>query len=211
MGKNRHGVTAPTNPRNSITGVILAGGRAKRMGGRDKGLITVAGRPMVAYIIEALQPQVSNTLINANRNLVEYGAYDLPVVPDILGEFYGPLAGMASAIRNTETEYVLTVPCDSPLVPKILAERLFTALSEQQTDISVVHDGNRMQPMFALIRRCLLSDMLDYLDNGGRKIHTWCARHRLAQADFSVLPEAFLNVNTPEDRARIEQILKNGG
>lgn len=194
-------------PRESITGVVMAGGKGRRMGGEDKGLLQIRGKPMIQYVLDALRPQVGRVLINANRNQERYRQLGYPVVPDINGDFLGPLAGMASALQESKTEYLLTVPCDSPLLPARLGELLYTALQEQRADISVATDGRRMQPVFALLRRRLLPSLLKYLDRGGRKIDTWYAEHTTALADCSCFPDAFLNVNTPEEQTLVEQKL----
>ncbi|HLQ25206.1 MAG TPA: NTP transferase domain-containing protein, partial [Acidiferrobacterales bacterium] len=120
-------------------------------------------------------------------------------------------AGMASAMQAAGTEYILTVPCDSPLLPPDLAVRLAAALTRDQADISVAHDGGRMQPVFSLLRCNLLASMLAYLQSGERKIDLWYAQHKLAIADFTDSPETFLNVNTPEDRAELEAKLVKAG
>ena len=122
-----------------------------------------------------------------------------------MGEFFGPLVGMASGLQATNTEYLLTVPCDSPFIPPVLAERLFRELEDKQADISVAHDNTRMQPVFALLRKALLPSLMTYLEDGGRKIDTWYAEHRLAITDFSDWPDAFININTPDDRKSVEQ------
>jgi molybdenum cofactor guanylyltransferase len=191
-------------PCNDITAVILAGGKARRMDGQDKGLITLHGRPMVDYIIRALQPQAGHILINANRNAEQYAAFGLPVIADMLGDYLGPLVGMASGMNATDTSYIVTAPCDSPFIPDNLVEMLCRALAENEADISVAHDGERMQPVFALLRCSLLPGLLAYLDEGGRKIDTWYGQQRLAQADFSGSPDTFLNLNTPEDKVILE-------
>ena len=195
-------------PRQQITAVILAGGLARRMGQCDKGLMMLAGQPMIEFIIAALQPQVGAVLINANRNLEAYRAYGFPVVEDRPGGFSGPLAGIASGMRTATTPYLLTVPCDCPLLPEVLAESLFLALLENRAEISTAHDGIRMQPVFSLMRRELLPGLLDYLGKGGRRVDAWYARHRLALADFSDRPTAFLNVNTPAEKMALEQRLR---
>jgi len=201
--------TPPLPPRQDITGVILAGGRSQRMGGENKGLVRVNGRPMVDHIIRALSPQVGPLLINANRNLDDYRRFGYPVIPDIMGGFYGPLVGMASALQSTETEYLLTVPCDSPLLPHNLAQALYEALYARQAEIGVAHDGVRMQPVFALLRRNLLTDLLTYLEAGGRKIDTWYAQHRLVMVDFSDRAETFFNVNTHQERRVLKRKLES--
>jgi molybdenum cofactor guanylyltransferase len=192
-----------------ITAVILAGGQARRMGGQDKGLLELAGRPMIEHIITALAPQASGLLINANRNLERYRDYGVPVIPDLMGEYFGPLAGMASGMRAAKTRYLLTAPCDSPFVPAGLAAILHGALQAKRAEICAAHDGQRIQPVFALLRCDLLPDLLAYLEQGGRKIDTWYARHRLALADFSRWPDAFLNINTPQDRRVVEHRLQH--
>ena len=191
-------------PVDDITAVILAGGKARRMSGEDKGLINLNGRALIDYIISALRPQAGDILINANRNLQQYGRYGLPVVADMLGDYFGPLVGMATGMHTTDRPYIVTVPCDSPFIPGALVETLYRSLDDQQADISVAHDGTRMQPVFALLRCELLPDLLTYLDEGGRKIDTWYDRQRLAIADFSNSPDTFLNLNTPEDKLSLE-------
>lgn len=198
-----------TIPRNDITAVILAGGKARRMDGEDKGLITLHGRPMIEYIIEALQPQAGRILVNANRNAERYAAFGLPVIADMLGDYFGPLVGMASGMNATDTSFIVTAPCDSPIIPDNLVETLYHALQKNQADISVAHDGVRMQPVFALLRCSLLTSLLEYLHGGGRKIDSWYAQQPLALADFSGLPETFLNLNTPQDKRVLENRLEN--
>ena len=202
---------AETSKNQSLTAVILAGGMARRMDGQDKGLIELNGRPMIEYIIESLKPQVDNILISANRNLAQYQRYGYPVVKDIMGDYFGPLAGMASGLQACNSNRILTVPCDSPFIPPVLANRLNTAMIENQADISVANDGERVQPVFAMIRSTLLPSLLAYLDNGGRKIETWYAEHDMALADFSDWPNAFININTPEEKLAVEQKISGPG
>ena len=190
-----------------MTGVILAGGEARRMGGEDKGLLRLAGRPMIEYVIAALRPQVGALLINANRNHEVYSRYHCPVIADELAGFNGPLAGMASAMRVAQSEYIATVPCDSPFVPADLVSRLAAGLEQAGAEICVAHNGERMQPVFSLIRNSLLESLLDFLRRGERKIDRWYAGQRTAIADFSDEPDTFLNVNTPGDLQKIEHEL----
>lgn len=195
-------------PRAQITGVVLAGGLARRLGGVDKGLVAVNGKPMVSYIVAALRPQVGALLISANRNLEEYATLgDCEVIPDMVGDFAGPLAGMASALQAAGTPYLVTVPCDSPLVAPDLVGRLYAALVAEDAEISVATDGERMQPVFALLCSDLLTDLLEYLAGGQRKIDRWYQGRRLAQADFSDRTEMFLNINTAQEREQMERHL----
>lgn len=199
---------SPRYPKHDITGVVLAGGRARRMGGEDKGLVRVDGEAMVVHALRGLTPQVGALLINANRNRQRYAELGrCDVVADSDGDYAGPLAGMASAMRRAATRYILTVPCDSPLLAPNLGERLFSALHAGDAEISVAHDGTRMQPVFALLDCALHQSIVDYLASGERKIDTWYARHRLALGDFTDHPDMFLNINTPEDRDTLEKRL----
>jgi len=194
-----------TNSNNSLTAVVLAGGMARRMGGQDKGLITLNGKPAIEYILEALKPQVDTLLISANRNLEQYRRYGYPVIEDKVGNYYGPLAGMASALQVCVSDRILTVPCDSPFIPSVLSNKLNTALLEKKADLSAAHDGERIQPVFAMLHRYLLPGLLAYLDAGGRRIDTWYAEHTMALADFSRWPDTFININTPEDKRYVEE------
>lgn len=192
----------------SITGIILAGGRARRMDERDKGLIDLEGRPLIEYAINALSPQVEQLMINANRNIKSYGEFGFPVISDQITGFLGPLAGMAAAIQSCDTDYILSVPCDTPWVPKDLADRMLKAIEHDQADICIADDGERMHPVFALINKNRLSSLTAYLSSGERAVHRWCKQQKMAIADFSDQPNAFINVNTPEELAAAAQIVK---
>jgi molybdopterin-guanine dinucleotide biosynthesis protein A len=192
-----------------ITGVILAGGRATRWDGQDKGLIEVAGRPMVAHVIERLQPQVSSLILSANRNLEAYEEYGVPVITDGNDEFFGPLAGIASALQAADTAWVAVAPCDAPLLPSNCVARLTASVRESSTSpLAVAHDGERLQSMVALIRRDLRGDLGAFLASGGRKVDQWYARHDMRIVDFSDRADAFLNINRPEDRELLEVRLR---
>lgn len=194
-------MTADTSAHTAgITAVILAGGKARRMDGVDKGLSAFHGRPMIEHVITALRPQVGRLIISANRNQGRYRAYGYPVVTDMVEDYAGPLAGIASGMQAANTPHVLCVPCDAPFVPDTLALTLSRTLAEQQADICVAHDGVRMQQLFALLRRELLPALLEHLAAGGRRVESWYARQRLAVADFSNCPGAFVNLNTAADK-----------
>jgi molybdenum cofactor guanylyltransferase len=192
-------------PATDITGLILAGGRGSRMGGQDKGWIVVGGRSMIEHVILRLRPQVGALLVNANRNLERYSALGFPVVPDVMEGFLGPLAGILSGMRAATTRYVVTAPCDSPLIGPDLVARLADALVDGGADIAVAHDGARSHPVFLLLRRDLIADLAAFLESGERKIDRWFARHRVAYADFSDTPEAFINVNDADEQAELER------
>lgn len=190
-----------------ITAVILAGGRATRMGGTDKGLVQVNKRAMVEHVLDTLKPQVGALLINANRNPDSYRDFGYPVIADELAGFHGPLAGIASAMRHADNSYLLVAPCDSPFLPADLASRLYQGLVDNDVDISVAHNGERMQPVFALIKTSLLESLERYLQSGERKIDRWYEKHPMTTVDFSDKPETFLNINTPDDIRDIESRL----
>ncbi|MFP4616402.1 MAG: molybdenum cofactor guanylyltransferase MobA [Thiohalorhabdus sp.] len=192
----------------AVTGVILAGGGGRRMGARDKGLEPLAGRPIVEHAIERLRPQVDRLIINANRNREVYAAYGFPVVADDMAGYLGPLAGMAAALRAAETDLVLTVPCDCPRFPLDLAARLLAARRALHGELATVETKEGLQPVFALLHRALLDSLLEYLHGGGRGVGRWFTRHLTALADFSGQTEAFLNINTPDERAAAEAYLR---
>ena len=187
--------------RPTVTGLILAGGRARRLGGVDKGLVDFAGKPLIEYVIEGLRHQVERLLINANRNADRYRDYGFPVIADDLTNFQGPLAGVATALRRVETDYLLTAPCDGPRLPRDLRERLMTALADSAAKAAVAHDGKRAQYAFALLHRDCGESLSAYLDSGERSIRGWFATLDPAVADFSDKPEAFFNINRPTDLA----------
>jgi molybdenum cofactor guanylyltransferase len=191
--------------RNDITAVILAGGRGRRMGGQDKGLLQLNGRPLIAHVLTILRPQVGQVLINANRNQEIYRTLDHPVISDGRTGFQGPLAGLAAALKASTTPYVLMLPCDAPLLPADYAKRMVAALVDSAADITIAHDGQRLQPVHALISCALTHDLDCYLDQGERKIDHWYAQQRTTLADFSHCPEAFCNLNTPEEHRRLQR------
>jgi len=195
-----------------ITGLVLAGGRARRMGGEDKGLVEVSGRAMVQWVADALSAQCTTVLVNANRNVERYAALTgLPVVGDSVDGFAGPLAGMAAGLAASETPLMACAPCDSPLLLPDLVARLHRALTGEDAQVAVAHDGERMQPVFALMHRDLLPSMQAFLVGGGRKIDAWYAAHKVALAPFPDAADMFLNVNTPEQRDDLERRLRDVG
>lgn len=193
--------------RDDVTGVILAGGKARRMGGADKGLITVNDRPMIAYVIDALRPQVADMLISANRNRDSYGEFGYPVIADDNSEFQGPLAGIAAGMQAANTRFIAVVPCDSPLLAGDIVQRLHAALSSAGSRIAVAHDGDRLQNVFALFDTGLLNNLRKYLDGGGRKVDHWYAGPGYATADCSDVSESFSNINAPADMRALEEKL----
>jgi molybdenum cofactor guanylyltransferase len=187
-----------------ITAVILAGGQGRRMGGKDKGLIEFDGQPLVAILIDRLEPQISNIMINANRNRERYLAFGYPVVSDQLDDYQGPLAGFACAMNAVDTDFILTLPCDGPLLASDYVTRFIASQVQTGAPICVADDGERLQPVHALIRIDLLSSLNAYLNSGDRKIDRWYAMHDFAHTDFSDCVDMFRNINTPSDQASMQ-------
>jgi molybdenum cofactor guanylyltransferase len=175
------------------------------MGGIDKGLVELNGRPLIEHVIEVIARQARTLLINANRNLVRYQQFGYPVVTDSLNNYQGPLAGFLAAMEVVQTPYIVTVPCDAPLLANDLVSRLVVARDSTSSEIAVAHDGHRLQPVYALIPVNLKQNLLDYLEGGDRKVDLWYARHRIAKADFSDQPSTFVNINTKEERNRLQE------
>jgi molybdenum cofactor guanylyltransferase/molybdopterin-guanine dinucleotide biosynthesis protein MobB len=182
-----------------VTGVILAGGLARRMGGSDKGLINYQGRAMVRHAVQAMRPQVDTLIINANRNIDQYQQLGYPVIADSIEGFHGPLAGMLTAMENTDADYILTAPCDCPSISPQLRRRMLETLLMTGSELAVATDGERMQPVFSLIPTRLKADLREFLEQGERKIDRWLTQYKLAEVDFSDEPETFVNFNQPED------------
>lgn len=185
----------------SVTGIVLAGGLGRRMGGVDKGLQPLRGRPMVEWVLERLAPQVGEVIINANQNVERYGAYGHRVVSDEVSGFAGPLAGLHAGMKAARHPLVVTVPCDSPFLPGDLVARLSRPLEEGR-DIAVAKTGDRTHPVFALVRRSLLGSLEAYLSGGGRKIDTWYGGLAFAEVPFDDEADAFRNINTLEELKR---------
>lgn len=195
--------THSTRP--DITGVVLAGGRGRRMGGEDKGLLSFRGKPLVCHALEILNAVAGDVLINANRNLGAYADLGYRVVPDLNGHFDGPLAGLLSAMRAAKTPYVLTVPCDAPLLDARLLARLIAGIGDQDTAMAVAHDGERLHPVVMLVKTCLADDLEAYLAEGQRQVEAWIRRHPWTPIYFSDCPEFLANLNTREELVRLER------
>lgn len=190
-----------------ITGVVLAGGRGARMGGVDKGLQHFHGVPLALHALRRLQPQVGSCMVNANRHLDAYRQFGVPVHPDTLPDFAGPLAGFATALGRCATPWLVTVPCDSPLFPSDLVARLAAAIVREQADIAMASapepdpDGSapvwRVQPVFCLLPVRLRPSLDAFIASGRRKIDAWTAQHKTVVVPFDDL-HAFANANTPD-------------
>ena len=191
-----------------ITGLILAGGRAQRMGGIDKGLISFHQKPLIETTIQRLKAQVGPILINANRNITKYAVYGYPVIMDETPDFSGPLAGFLMGLKNCKTPYLLTTPCDSPLFPEDLATKLASELEQANLDLvyasSKEADGKVWaQPVFCLMRANLQDSLISFLDKGDLKIDRWFKELKSGTVIFDNA-KAFANANTPEELQSLE-------
>ncbi len=192
-----------------ITGVILAGGRAQRMGGIDKGLIPFHHRPLIESAINRLKPQVGSIMINANRNIEQYAAYGFPMVSDADSSFSGPLAGFAAGLKACPTEYLVTAPCDSPLLPTNLVELLVTKMTEGSFDLVYASSKDPAgktwaQPVFCLMRVSLSKSLEEFISLGDLKIDRWFKELNSSTVVFDS-ESAFANINTPEELLTLEK------
>lgn len=205
----------------AVTAVVLAGGRATRMGGCDKGLQLLGDAPLIEHVLQRLQRQTeppAAILISANRNLPDYRALGFPVWPDTAAGYPGPLAGFLTGLAHCETPLLLAVPCDVPGFPATLCERLTVAIEANGADIAVAATAEpaaagaqattRLQHAFCLMRRHLHASLAQFLAGGGRKVGQWVAQHAAVTVTFEPRPgdswPAFMNINTRAELAQIE-------
>jgi len=189
---------------NKVSGVVLAGGMARRMRQQDKGLLPFKNRPLISYPLAAMAPLVDELLISANRNLEIYRQFEYPVISDANQNFDGPLAGILAAMQTAQNPLLLIAPCDSPLVETAHLQRLLSALLLNDTDIAVAFDGERLHPVFAALKTALRLDLHTYLKSGERKLQNWFYRQTLVKVDFSDAPQIFANINTPAELQALE-------
>jgi len=189
----------PLDTNRDVTGLVLAGGRALRMGGCAKGLAELHGEPLIAHVIARLRPQVGTLLLNANRS--DYDGLGLPVIADLIGGFAGPLAGLHAGLLACATPWLITVPCDAPFVPTDLVARLAASASRQR-QLFVATSPRGVEPGFMLCHVSLAEELGDWLGAGGRKARDWLAATGATEIAFADAA-AFANINTPEELARL--------
>ena len=191
-----------------ITGLVLAGGRGSRMGGVDKGLQNFRGMPLAMHALLRLQAQVGETLLNANRNIAAYESMGVPVWPDAVPDYPGPLAGFLAGLERCETPFLVVVPCDSPLFPEDLVARLAEAFADESTEIAVAAtregDALQAQPVFCMMRAGLMESLVRFVHGGERKIDRWTAQHATRLVAFENA-EAFANANTMDELQQLQR------
>lgn len=195
-----------------ISGIILSGGRATRMGGMDKGLVKLNQIPLVEHVIDRLKPQVDELFISANREVDAYLGYHLPVLQDKHSGFIGPLAGFYLGLSHAKHDYLLTVPCDSPLLPADLASKMLAALISKDAEIAVAKTDGHAHPVFCLCKTSVLPSLINFIDQGERKVSVWQKSLRYIEVDFSApnadgVTEAFININTSDELAALASTL----
>jgi len=183
-----------------IGAVVLAGGLARRMGGKDKGLVQIGDRPMASWAIDAIRPQVHDIVINANRNHDAYALLGAQVIADRHSGHIGPLAGLSAAMHHLNTDYVFMCPCDSPFISPSIVSLLGEPCLDKVADICVAHDGERLQPVFCVVHQRCLESLDAYLESGERKIDRWYATQKTVEFDCSSIADSFRNINTEEER-----------
>ncbi|SHO56186.1 molybdenum cofactor guanylyltransferase MobA [Vibrio quintilis] len=181
---------------NQVTWVILAGGRASRMGGQDKGLIRYQGKALIRHVLDAISPTASRILICANRNTDEYAQF-APVIQDQITGYAGPLAGLHAALLSSTTEWTGILPCDGPFVNHTIIER-FNQAADASGKVFVAHDGEKIQPVYALVHRSVLPELEQYLRQGERKVALFYKKCGASNVDCSDIRTMFTNMNTPE-------------
>lgn len=192
------------NKQNKVTGVVLAGGLARRMHNQDKGLVQFRGKPLVSYALQAMTTVADEVLINANRNIEHYRQFGFPVVTDDTDSFDGPLAGVLAAMRVAQNPEILVMPCDSPMLEASHLKRLLSSLHQNNIEVSVAFDGKRLHPVFLALKTSLLDSLKTYLQQGERKIDGWLAQHKMIKVDFSDQPDVFININTLDELDQLQ-------
>ena len=195
----------PINSQN-ISAVILAGGQGSRLGGTDKGLLKLNKIPLVQHLINRIQPQVSDIVISANRNIETYAEFGFDVYEDDISDFAGPLAGILKALQHCQSDWLLCVPADSPFIANNLVQRLSENIKNNK--IAIPDDGNYLHPTFALIHKSLASSLKTFLEQGERKARVWMQQQEHTIVDFSDQIDTFININTQNELENAEKHFK---
>lgn len=190
----------------NVTVVILAGGKGRRMGGQDKGLVNFNNLSLIKHVIDGISLQTDKIIISANRNLKEYASFGYPVVTDKLNDFQGPLAGFLACMPSVKTDFILTLPCDGPVIREDYLQKMVDGLnSSSSAELAIASDGSRMQPVYALIPLKLKQSLGNYLNEGGRKIDLWYQQHIYTLVNFETESQFFTNINSVQDLDNFSQ------
>jgi molybdopterin-guanine dinucleotide biosynthesis protein A len=204
------GAGEAAQPGDAVTGLVLAGGQGRRLGTVDTGLQMLRGKPLVEHVLERLKPQVDALIINATQNAEAYAElgneYGARVVPDRLGGFAGPLAGLQAGLFAASTPLVVTVPCDSPFLPADLVARLHAALHANAAELAVAKTFDQPHPVFALVRTGMRDSLNAFLTSGGRKIDAWYGALAVVEVPFDDEAAAFENIKTLDELAGFESL-----
>ncbi len=192
------------NDQTKVVGTILAGGLARRMNNQDKGLVMFRGKAMVEYALKAMNTVVELVFINANRNQAQYQQFGVSVIADQTDSFDGPLAGVLTAMMHCQSDILLVMPCDTPLVGSEHLQKLLQTLMTSGADITVAFDGERMHPVFLALKTDLQASLEAFLASGERKIDRWLTQHNLVKVDFSDQQHIFRNINTLQELSDLE-------
>jgi len=196
--------TAPNKA--NLTGLILAGGQGQRFNRQDKGLISFKNTTLIEYVIERLRPNVNQLLISANRNLDFYQSLNADCITDAIENFSGPLAGIHAALKNLQTDWLISVACDTPYFPADYVERMLTTLNESNSLLAIAQSNSQLQNVFMLAHKNLFNSLDTFLNKGERKAQIWVEQHQPVIVDFSDIDNAFYNINTPEDLIELEKM-----
>jgi molybdopterin-guanine dinucleotide biosynthesis protein A len=192
-----------------LSAVVLAGGQSRRMGGKDKGLIELAGKPMIAHVLKRLDNHISDIMISTNSSNTAYQQMPYRLTEDILKENLGPLAGIHSALINANNPRVLITACDSPFLETQLCSRLVSAMDKHKAMLAVAYDGEHVQNTFSVIDVRLKNNLEQYLQRGGRRLMTWFKEQDAIEVDFSDVKDSFFNINSSHDLTLAEHKLIN--
>ncbi len=195
-GKEKNNVKIPSG---MLTSAILSGGKGRRMQGTDKGLLQIGGKCLIEHLLDQLVSQCESIVISANRNLKSYAGFGYPVITDHLTDYQGPLAGMHAVMQFVSSSYILTLPCDTLVLPADYVKRMWNARSSAPSGITVAYEGERMQPVYALLPASLAPSLRNYLDSGERRIDRWYQQHTVIPVIFPYHADAFHNFNRPQD------------
>ena len=195
--------------KDDISAIILAGGQGRRLGGKNKGLLNIKGETFVARLLSNLSTQTKTQIISANNDIVQYQQLNRTVIQDENDNYQGPLSGIISCQEEIRTDLILTLPCDSPLVPLNLTKKLLSSYNQNaQTRLCVVHDGERRQNLFMLFHRDLLQNMQQYFQSGERKVQNWIDQQDFIEVDFSDQAISFTNINKESDMSKLLMLIE---